>query len=153
MNAKPRGGTEMKTATYIEGILLFVAITLLLVPIQELSSAQEIPVSLVVALGSYGLLLIARRPRQYANEKLSTPSRRTAWYLAMTGVLFGVIMSYAATIDQSGFMAAISIYLVALFYGLALSMLVFSFIGQRPVSKSEHNHLPRHRFNTLELSI
>lgn len=143
----------MRTTNYIEGILLFIAITLLLVPIQELSDAQEIPVSLVVALGSYGLLLIARRPRLYANEKLTTPSRRTAWYLAMTGVLFGVVMSYAANIDPTGFMAAIAVYLVAMFYGLALSMLVFSFINHRPVSKAEHNHLPRHRFNTLELSI
>jgi len=144
----------MKTTNYIEGLLMFAAIVLMLIPIQELNNAREVPLGVIVAIGSYGLLLIARRPRLNADEKISTRSRKTAWYLAMTGVVVAVILSHATNFDQSGFLATNAICIVCIYYGLALSMLVFSFINRNaPVQRNEHNYLPKHRFNTLELSI
>ncbi len=143
----------MKTTGYIGGILLFTAIILLLTPIQEITSAREVPISIIVALGSYGLLLIARRPRRNAHETITTSSGKTAWYLAITGVIFGSIVSFAASHALSEFVTANAAFLVCLYYGLALSMLVFSFINRRKANRSEHNHLPRHRFNTLEMSV
>ncbi|PKL47600.1 MAG: hypothetical protein CVV42_12780 [Candidatus Riflebacteria bacterium HGW-Riflebacteria-2] len=144
----------MRTTNYIEGLLLFAALVLFLLPVQELNSARDVPLSVIVAIGSYGLLLIARRPRHGISEPITTRSRRTAWYLAMTGVVLGVIMHYVSSTDSSGFFASNAIYVACLYYGLALSMLVFSFINrQNPEKRNEHNYLPKHRFNTLELSI
>ena len=144
----------MRTTNYIEGLLLFTAIVLFLIPIQSLDSARDVPLSVVVAIGSYGLLLIARRPRQNVNASITTRSHRTAWYLAMTGVVLGVVLHQLSTVYQSSFFVSNAVYIACLYYGLALSMLVFSFINrQTPAKRSEHNFLPKHRFNTLELSI
>ncbi len=146
----------MRTTNYLEGLLLFTAIILFLIPVQQLNSAREVPLPVIIAMGSYGLLLIARRPRRIGSDtNITTPSRRTAWYLAMTGVVLGAALSYLASIDQSTFFASNAIYIACLYYGLALSMLIFSFINRNtPTQKrSEHNYLPKHRFNTLELSI
>lgn len=144
----------MRTTNYIEGILFFTAFMLLLFPFHNLVAAREVPVSVVVALGSYGLLLIARRPRRYANETIKTRSGKTAWYLAMTGVVLGAFLAHMTNNDPSGFFASNAVYIACIYYGLALSMLIFSFISYPPVQKKEeHSHLPKHRFNTLELSI
>ena len=143
----------MKVTNYIEGILLFTAIVLYLVPLQGLASMQDMPVSILVALGSYGLLLIARKPRSNRLAGTNALVGRTAWHLAITGVILGVLISHAGAQDQSGFIDSTAVYMLCIFYGIALSVLVFSFINQAPVKKSEDNHLPKHRFNTLELSI
>ena len=143
----------MRTTNYIEGLLLFTAIILFLVPIQQLNSAREVPLPAVIAMGSYGLLLIARRPRNNS-ETIRTPSRRTAWYLAMTGVALGAALSYISSADPDGILASNAIAIACIYYGLALSMLIFSFINRsNPEKRPEHNYLPKHRFNTLELSI
>jgi len=145
----------MRTTNYLEGLLLFTAIILFLIPVQQLNSAREVPLPVIIAMGSYGLLLIARRPRRGGSDTITTPSRKTAWYLAMTGVVLGISLSYLADIDQNTFFASNAIYIACLYYGLALSMLVFSFINRNtpPQKRSENNYLPKHRFNTLELSI
>lgn len=143
----------MRTTNYLEGLLLFTAIILFLVPIQQLNSAREVPLPAIIALGSYGLLLIARRPRNNS-ETIRTPSRRTAWYLAITGAVLGAVLTCIANAEPGGFMASNAIAIACIYYGLALSMLVFSFINRStPEKRHEHNYLPKHRFNTLELSI
>jgi len=142
----------MKATNYVEGILLFAAIVLYLVPIQSLTSMQDIPISILVALGSYGLLLIARKPRK--DIKTSSLASKTAWHLAITGVCLGSFISYIASNSQAGYIGSTAIYMLCIFYGVALRVLVFSYINREPVKrKSENNHLPKHRFNTLEMSI
>ncbi|MBU1109919.1 MAG: hypothetical protein KKB51_24775 [Candidatus Riflebacteria bacterium] len=139
----------MKATNYIEGILLFTAIVLYLVPIQSLATMQNVPVSILVCLGSYGLLLIARRPRSTTNAGVQ--ARKTAWHLAVTGVILGSIFSYIGAHDQAGFIALTGAYMLCIFYGIALSVLVFSFINRPPVRKnSEDSHLLKQRFNTLD---
>lgn len=143
----------MRTTNYIEGLLLFTAIILFLVPIQQINSARDVPLPAVIAMGSYGLLLIARRPRNNS-ETIRTPSRRTAWYLAMTGAVVCATLHYIATVAPDSFLGSNAITIACIYYGMALSMLIFSFINRsNPEKRPEHSYLPKHRFNTLELSI